>query len=91
MTTAWLVLGEVPTPAEVTGGLLLLAGVATAVLRPWHFRGRESRPRAQRRGEVRAGGLPEDVANVVTFLASPGAAALSGAVVRVCGGSFLGA
>lgn len=62
MTTAWLVLGEVPTPAEVTGGLLLLAGVAIAVLRPWHIRGRESRPLAQRRGEVRAGGRPEDVA-----------------------------
>ena len=35
MTAAWLVLGEVPTPAEVPGGLLLLGGVATAVLRPW--------------------------------------------------------
>ncbi|MDP9982775.1 O-acetylserine/cysteine efflux transporter [Pseudarthrobacter oxydans] len=62
MTTAWLVLGEVPTPAEVTGGLLLLAGVATAVLRPWKFRRRDSRPRAQRRGEVRAEGRAEDAA-----------------------------
>nr|WP_249777397.1 EamA family transporter [Arthrobacter sp. C9C5] len=33
MTTAWLVLSEVPSAAEVAGGLLLLAGVATAVLR----------------------------------------------------------
>lgn len=33
MTTAWLVLAEVPSPAEVAGGLLLLAGVAVAVLR----------------------------------------------------------
>jgi O-acetylserine/cysteine efflux transporter len=33
MTTAWLVLGEVPSPAEVAGGLLLLGGVAIAVLR----------------------------------------------------------
>lgn len=33
MTTAWLVLSEVPSAAEVAGGLLLLAGVAIAVLR----------------------------------------------------------
>lgn len=33
MTAAWLVLSEVPSPAEVAGGLLLLAGVAIAVLR----------------------------------------------------------
>ncbi|MFK0008458.1 EamA family transporter [Paenarthrobacter sp. NPDC090520] len=32
MTAAWLVLGEVPTPAEILGGLVLLLGVATAVL-----------------------------------------------------------
>ncbi|WP_083266439.1 EamA family transporter [Arthrobacter sp. U41] len=70
MTTAWLVLSEVPTTAEVTGGLLLLAGVATAVLRPWNFgrnnRRRDPRSRAQRRGEVRAagraGGLGVDLA-----------------------------
>jgi O-acetylserine/cysteine efflux transporter len=32
MTAAWLALGEVPTPTELAGGLLLLGGVATAVL-----------------------------------------------------------
>lgn len=32
MGAAWLVLGEIPSPAEVAGGALLLAGVATAVL-----------------------------------------------------------
>ncbi|WP_416403316.1 EamA family transporter [Arthrobacter sp. LFS091] len=32
MTAAWLVLNEVPTPAEILGGLILLLGVATAVL-----------------------------------------------------------
>jgi O-acetylserine/cysteine efflux transporter len=51
MTTAALVLGEVPSPAEVAGGLLLLGGVATAVLRPWTLR-----TRAQRRDEVAADG-----------------------------------
>lgn len=32
MSAAWLALGEVPTTAELAGGLLLLGGVATAVL-----------------------------------------------------------
>ena len=32
MTTAWLVLGEVPTLPELAGGFLLLGGVAIAVL-----------------------------------------------------------
>ena len=34
ITTAWLVLGQAPTLAETLGGLVLLAGVATATLRP---------------------------------------------------------
>jgi 3-oxoacyl-[acyl-carrier protein] reductase len=37
------------------------------------------------------GGLPEDVARVIGFLASPGGGGLSGQVVRVCGGAFIGA
>jgi 3-oxoacyl-[acyl-carrier protein] reductase len=37
------------------------------------------------------GGLPRDVAEVITFLASPGAAGVTGGVLRVCGGSFMGA
>src|SRR5262249_10929320 len=37
------------------------------------------------------GGLPEDVAEVITFLASPGASGLTGGVLRVCGGAFIGA
>ncbi|MBT2533201.1 EamA family transporter [Arthrobacter sp. ISL-48] len=32
MSAAWLALGEVPSPAELAGGVLLLGGVATAVL-----------------------------------------------------------
>ena len=37
------------------------------------------------------GGLPLDIAEAVTFLASPGAAGVHGRVLRVCGGSFIGA
>jgi 3-oxoacyl-[acyl-carrier protein] reductase len=37
------------------------------------------------------GGLPVDVAEVVTFLSTPGAAGISGAVLRVCGGALIGA
>jgi 3-oxoacyl-[acyl-carrier protein] reductase len=37
------------------------------------------------------GGLPEDVARAVAFLASPGAAGVSGEILRVCGGALLGA
>lgn len=46
---------------------------------------------ARRISNVSQGGLPEDVAEVVTFLASPGGAALTGSVLRVCGGNLLGA
>ena len=37
------------------------------------------------------GGIPLDIAEAVTFLASPGAAGLEGNVLRVCGGNLLGA
>jgi 3-oxoacyl-[acyl-carrier protein] reductase len=37
------------------------------------------------------GGQPGDVAEAIVFLATPGAAAINGRVLRVCGGAFLGA
>jgi 3-oxoacyl-[acyl-carrier protein] reductase len=37
------------------------------------------------------GGLPVDIAEAVTFFASPLAAAVNGHVLRVCGQSFVGA
>jgi 3-oxoacyl-[acyl-carrier protein] reductase len=36
------------------------------------------------------GGLPQDVARAIAFLASPGAAGINGQVLRICGGAFLG-
>jgi len=37
------------------------------------------------------GGIPLDIAETITFLASPGAAGLTSNVLRVCGGNLLGA
>jgi 3-oxoacyl-[acyl-carrier protein] reductase len=37
------------------------------------------------------GGLPRDVGDVITFLATPGAQGLTGQVIRVCGGALIGA
>lgn len=37
------------------------------------------------------GGLPEDVAQAIVFLASPGAIGLTGRTIRVCGGALIGA
>ena len=37
------------------------------------------------------GGLPGDVAEVLTFLSTPGAAGIQGHVLRVCGGALIGA
>jgi 3-oxoacyl-[acyl-carrier protein] reductase len=46
---------------------------------------------ARRLANVSQGGLPGDIAEVVTFLASPSGRALHGRVLRVCGGNLLGA
>jgi 3-oxoacyl-[acyl-carrier protein] reductase len=37
------------------------------------------------------GGQPRDIGDAVTFLASPGAVGMTGNVLRVCGGAFIGA
>jgi 3-oxoacyl-[acyl-carrier protein] reductase len=48
------------------------------------------REAGRRLSNLAQGGLPEDVGNVITFLATPQAAGLTGNVVRVCGGALIG-
>jgi 3-oxoacyl-[acyl-carrier protein] reductase len=49
------------------------------------------REAGRRMNSLLQGGLPEDVAETVGWLADPCAGAINGSVVRVCGQSFLGA
>lgn len=46
---------------------------------------------ARRLSALGQGGLPGDVAEAITFLATPGAQGLTGRTLRVCGGAFVGA
>lgn len=46
---------------------------------------------ARRLAALGQGGLPEDVAQAITFLATPGSQGVTGRVLRVCGGAFVGA
>jgi 3-oxoacyl-[acyl-carrier protein] reductase len=46
---------------------------------------------ARRLSALGQGGQPEDVAQAITFLATPGSQGLTGSVLRVCGGAFVGA
>lgn len=45
----------------------------------------------RRMNSLSQGGLPQDIAETVAWLAGPGAAGVNGQVVRVCGQSYLGA
>ena len=37
------------------------------------------------------GGLPQDVAEAISFLAQPASVGITGSVLRVCGGALIGA
>ncbi|MEW1953468.1 3-oxoacyl-ACP reductase [Terrabacter sp. NPDC080008] len=50
-----------------------------------------TREMGRRLNSLQQGGLPKDVAETIAWFASPGAAAVTGQVVRVCGQSLLGA
>jgi 3-oxoacyl-[acyl-carrier protein] reductase len=45
----------------------------------------------RRLSNLNQGGQPTDIGDVITFLASPGSAGVSGQIIRVCGGNYLGA
>lgn len=49
------------------------------------------REAARRMSSLGQGGLPDDVAQAITFLASPAAQGVTGNVLRVCGQSLVGA
>jgi 3-oxoacyl-[acyl-carrier protein] reductase len=49
------------------------------------------REAGRRMNSLLQGGLPEDVAETVGWLADPRSGAINGSVIRVCGQSFLGA
>jgi len=46
---------------------------------------------ARRLSSLGQGGLPQDVGEAITFLSTPGAAGITGRVLRVCGGALIGA
>jgi len=50
-----------------------------------------TREAGRRLSALGQGGLPEDVANVIGFLASPGASGVTGNILRICGGALIGA
>lgn len=49
------------------------------------------REAGRRLNSLSQGGQPEDVAELITFLATPGASGVTGNVIRVCGQSLIGA
>jgi 3-oxoacyl-[acyl-carrier protein] reductase len=49
------------------------------------------REAARRLSSLNQGGLPGDVAELITFLSRPSARGISGQTIRVCGGALIGA
>lgn len=83
---------------EALGPKLARRGIAVNAIAPGFIETRltkaipaATREVARRLNNLSQGGLPEDIAEVATFLSSPQAGALCGTVLRVCGGALVGA
>lgn len=83
---------------EALGPKLASRGIAVNAIAPGFIETRlthaipaGTREVARRLANLAQGGLPGDIAEVAVFLVSPGASGLCGQVLRVCGGSFIGA
>jgi 3-oxoacyl-[acyl-carrier protein] reductase len=83
---------------EALGARLARRGIAVNAVAPGFIETRltdaipvATREVARRLSNLGQGGLPEDVAQVITWLASPAGSALCGQTLRVCGGNFVGA
>ncbi|SHG73734.1 3-oxoacyl-ACP reductase [Massilia sp. CF038] len=86
---AWVAASAAALAARgITINALAPGFIDTAMTRKMPFTTREA---GRRLNALRQAGLPEDVANAVAFLSAPGASSLSGAVLRVCGQSIVGA
>jgi 3-oxoacyl-[acyl-carrier protein] reductase len=84
--------------ARATAGKLADRGITVNAVAPGFIETRLTaampvaiREAARRLSALAQGGTPEDVAQAITFLASPGAHGITGRTLRVCGGAFVGA
>lgn len=83
---------------EVAAPRMARAGIALNAIAPGFIETRmtaaipaATREGARRLSALSQGGQPVDVAEAITFLCTPGAAGLSGQLLRVCGGALIGA
>ncbi|HYE39848.1 MAG TPA: SDR family oxidoreductase, partial [Ramlibacter sp.] len=79
---------EVLAPRGTTVNAVAPGFIETAMTRRIPFMTREA---GRRLNALMQGGLPQDVAEAIAFLARPDAGAVTGQTLRVCGLSFLGA
>jgi 3-oxoacyl-[acyl-carrier protein] reductase len=81
-------LAETLAPRGITVNAIAPGFIETQMTAQMPFGPREV---GRRLSSLSQGGLPQDVAEAITFLSTPGAAGITGQTLRVCGGSFLGA